>query len=103
MVSGVGQPSAYALVVLSEEVRPKQKDPAFRAEAQAQLAALLKHVNSELADYERLQMLVVAPAPWTIENGYLTPTMKIKRNRIESGVESNVEAWYASKGPVHWA
>jgi long-subunit acyl-CoA synthetase (AMP-forming) len=103
MVSGVGQPSAYALVVLSEEVRPKQKDPAFRAEAQAQLAALLKHVNSELADYERLQMLVVAPAPWTIENGYLTPTMKIKRNRIESGVEGNVEAWYASKGPVHWA
>ena len=51
----------------------------------------------------RLQMLVVASAPWTIENGYLTPTMKIKRNRIESGVEANVEAWYASKGPVHWA
>ncbi|MFM1981276.1 MAG: hypothetical protein RLZ68_2541, partial [Pseudomonadota bacterium] len=70
---------------------------------QAQLAELLKHVNSELADYEKLQMLVVAPEPWSIENGYLTPTMKIKRNRIESGVESNVEAWYASKGPVHWA
>jgi long-subunit acyl-CoA synthetase (AMP-forming) len=103
MVSGVGQPSAYAMVVLSEEVRPKQKDPAFRAEAQVQLAELLKHVNSELADYEKLQMLVVAPEPWSIENGYLTPTMKIKRNRIESGVEANVEAWYASKGPVHWA
>jgi long-subunit acyl-CoA synthetase (AMP-forming) len=103
MVSGVGQPSAYAMVVLSEEVRPKQKDAAFRAEAQVQLAELLKHVNSELADYEKLQMLVVAPEPWSIENGYLTPTMKIKRNRIESGVEANVEAWYASKGPVHWA
>ncbi len=103
MVSGVGQSSAYAIVVLSEEVRPKQQDPAFRADAQEQLAALLKHVNSELADYERLQMLVVAPAPWTIENGYLTPTMKIKRNRIETGVQDHVDAWYASKGPVHWA
>ena len=103
MVSGVGQPSAYGLVVLSEEARPKQHDPAFRAEAQAQLAELLKRVNGELPDYERLHMLVVAPEAWTIENGYLTPTMKIKRNRIESGVENHVEAWYASKGPVHWA
>jgi long-subunit acyl-CoA synthetase (AMP-forming) len=102
MVSGMGQPSAYAMVVLGEDVRPRQTDPAFRAEAQAELEALLKRVNSTLADYEQLAMLVVNPEPWSIENGCLTPTMKIKRNRIESNVEAQVEAWYASKKKVLW-
>ena len=39
----------------------------------------LKEVNEDLADYEQLKMIVVAPEPWTVENGYLTPTMKIRR------------------------
>lgn len=103
MVSGVGQPSAYAIVVLAEDIRPKQNDPAVRAEVQEQLAALLKKVNGELADYEKLQMLVVAKEPWSIENGCLTPTMKIKRSRIENEVGPKVETWYASNGKVQWA
>jgi long-chain acyl-CoA synthetase len=103
MVSGVGQPSAYAMVVLAEDVRPKQKDPAFRKEVEQELGALLKEINAGLADYEQLRMLVIAPEPWSIENGCLTPTMKIKRNRIESTVDSKVEGWYSSKGAVQWA
>jgi long-subunit acyl-CoA synthetase (AMP-forming) len=103
MVSGVGQPSAYAMVVLGEDVRPKQNDPVFRKEVEKELGALLAHINSGLADYAQLRMLVIAPEPWSIENGCLTPTMKIKRNRIESTVESKVEGWYSSKGAVQWA
>jgi long-subunit acyl-CoA synthetase (AMP-forming) len=103
LVSGVGQPAAYAMVVLSETVRPQIGDPAVKARVEGELAQLLKDVNKDLADYEKLQMIVVAPEPWTIENGCLTPTMKIKRNRIESAVEAQVETWYASKGKVYWA
>ena len=47
-------------------------------------------------------MLVVAREPWTIENGCLTPTMKIKRSRIEAAVAPQVDAWYAAAGPVLW-
>ena len=60
-------------------------------------------VNAELPDYEKLQMLVIAPEPWSIENGFLTPTMKIRRNRIEAAMESKLPGWYASQGPVQWA
>ena len=75
----------------------------FRKEVEKELGALLAHINSGLADYAQLRMLVIAPEPWSIENGCLTPTMKIKRNRIESTVESKVEGWYSSKGAVQWA
>ena len=103
MVSGVGQPSAYAIVVPAEALRPKMKDPAVKAEFEAEMASILKRVNEKVADYEQLKMIVVAKEPWSIENGQLTPTLKIKRNKIEAAVESNVEGWYGKKGAVVWA
>ena len=103
MVSGVGQPAAYAMVVLAEDLRPRVNKPEARAEVQRELTELLKTVNSQLPDYEQLRMLVLAPEPWSIENGYLTPTMKIRRNRIETAVHGDMEKWYASKEPIHWA
>ena len=102
MVSGLGQPAAYAIVVLGEDVRPKLKYADFKKDVEAQLAQLLKDVNAELASHEKLQMIVVAQQPWTIENGFLTPTMKIKRSRIENEVSTRVEAWYSANGKVQW-
>lgn len=103
MVSGVGQQAAYAIVVPAEGVRPKLNDPAVKAEFEAEMAKVLAYVNANVADYEQLRMIVVAREPWSIENGCLTPTMKIKRNRIESVVNEKVDAWYSAKGPVIWA
>ncbi len=103
LVSGVGQQAAYAMVVLNEQLRPKQNDPAVRAEVEAELGALLKSVNKNLTDYEQLRMIVVAQEPWSIENGCLTPTMKIKRARIETVVGPDVDKWFNTKGAVLWA
>ena len=103
MVSGAGQPAAYAVVVLAESLRARQTDAGLRAELAPQLEALLRSVNTDLADHERLQMLVVANEPWSIENGCLTPTLKIKRSRIEAGVSDRVAGWYASGAAVVWA
>jgi long-chain acyl-CoA synthetase len=103
IVSGVSQSAAYAMVVLAEDIRPKVKDAEVRAQVEQQLSEFLAKVNSELADYEKLRMLVIASEAWSIENGYLTPTMKIKRSRIESSVQSQVPAWYEKSGSVFWA
>ena len=103
MVSGAGQAQAYGMVVLAEAVRPQQNDPQFRKDVEQQLTALLKEVNASLPPYEKLQMIVVAKEPWTIENGSLTPTMKIKRSRIEANVTTKVDGWYSAKGAVLWA
>ena len=103
LVSGVGQPAAYALVVLAEALRPQLSDHQVRARTQGELEQLLTAVNGTLADYQQLRMIVVADEPWSIENGCLTPTMKIRRNRIESLMAERVEEWYASPARVHWA
>ena len=102
LVSGVGQPAAYALVVLAEHVRPRLGDGEFRSQVEKEIAGLLQDVNRSVADYEQLQMIVVASEPWSIENGFLTPTMKVRRARIEAAVAPHVEAWYATRRRVHW-
>ncbi|MFO1285806.1 MAG: hypothetical protein U1F49_04215 [Rubrivivax sp.] len=103
MVSGVGMSAAYALVVPAEEMRPRLSDPEARAQFEGEMAALLDRVNSEVADYEQLAMLVLAREAWSIESGTLTPTMKIKRSHIEANVAPKVEGWYAARKPVLWA
>ncbi|NWG74735.1 MAG: AMP-binding protein [Rubrivivax sp.] len=103
MVSGVGHPAAYAIVVPAEALRPRLGDPAVRAEVQREMEQLLTSVNAQLPDYERLQMIVVAREPWSIEDGTLTPTMKIRRARIEKAVEPMVDGWYAANQRVVWA
>jgi long-chain acyl-CoA synthetase len=103
MVSGVGQSASYALVVLAEDVRPKLNDPAFKAEVTEAMTSLLKETNKGLADYEQMKMVVIAKEPWSIDNGCLTPTLKIKRNKIEAMVEPQVDQWYGGKDTVLWS
>jgi len=103
LVSGVGQPAAYAIVQLAEDLRPRIGDPAVRAKVQGELERLLDDVNRDLADYEQLRTIVVTREPWSIENGFLTPTMKVRRSRIEAAVQPQVERWYADGHRVQWA
>ena len=103
LVSGVGRESAYGMVVLTEGWRTEADNPATKAEVEAALAQLLHDVNQALPRRERLHMLVVPREPWTIDNGCLTPTMKIKRRRIEALVEENLDAWYSAGAQVIWA
>jgi len=101
LVSGVGQRAAFAIVVLAEQLRPRLSDAALRAEVQAEMEKLLGEVNRSLSDYEQLQTLVVAREAWSIDNGLLTPTMKLKRARIESVIADEVARWMERPG-VQW-
>ena len=103
IVSGVGQPQPYALVVLAESQRPRLGDATVRERVEAELTQLLHTVNQALAAHERLDRLVVVREPWSVENGCLTPTMKVRRGRIEASVAARVDGWADRPGPVLWA
>ncbi len=102
LVTGVGRPAACALVVLAEEQRERAWQPSVRDEMSRELEALLAEVNARLSDYEKLQMIVVVREPWSIENGCLTPTMKVKRSQIEATVAPHLDEWYERRASVLW-
>lgn len=103
LVSGLGQPAAFALVQLDESLRPKLGQAEVRASVTAALKQLRQDVNAQLASHEHLQFIAVSGELWSMDNGCLTPTMKIKRNRIEAGFADVLTAWYASGDDVIWA
>jgi long-chain acyl-CoA synthetase len=103
IVSGVGKPAPYGMVILNEQVRPRLTEPALRRQVECDLGVLLQEINQSLANHERLALLVIAAEPWSVDNGCLTPTLKIKRGRIEALAAPWVDTWYSSPGPVIWA
>jgi long-subunit acyl-CoA synthetase (AMP-forming) len=103
IVAGLGQPAPFAVVVLAENWRPQLDDAAVQSQIESQLTRLHQDVNARLAAYEQLHMLVIVREPWSIDNGCLTPTLKIKRNRIEAALAPQVDGWYQRPGPVLWA
>jgi long-subunit acyl-CoA synthetase (AMP-forming) len=101
-VTGSGHPQPFALVLLAEDLRPKLSDSAVRAQVEAELEGLLQEVNQEVEAFERLQFLAVVKDPWLIENGFLTPTMKMKRSKIEDTYGPKTDEWYGAGQRVVW-
>lgn len=79
-VMGYGLPQPVAIVVLGAAVGTTISLEMLKAG----LAITLKKTNARLEAHEKLSHIVVAKEPWTIENGLLTPTLKMKRDRIEN-------------------
>jgi long-subunit acyl-CoA synthetase (AMP-forming) len=102
VVCGTGQSAACALVQLSEQHQAQRQNPAMREKIELELARLLEDTNAALNDHDQLRMLVVMNAPWTIENGCMTATLKIKRSAIETSIGQSLNGWYAQPGQIIW-
>jgi long-chain acyl-CoA synthetase len=87
---------------LSEDGRAAAKRGG-KAAMEKDLAEHLASVNVGLDHVEQLQFLSAVCEEWTAENGMLTPTLKIKRGRIEEAYAGQVAGWYAQGRKVVWA
>lgn len=101
-VIGAGLPQPVAIIMLSEGDRKALAQGGSRDAITASLQALLKEINPALEAHERLSALIVASEEWTIDNGILTPTLKIKRNVLETQYQSKLEDWAERKGEIIW-
>lgn len=101
-VSGANQPQPHALVMLAEEYRSRLSDGRVRERLEQEFVRLLQKVNQSLDPHEQLAFVVVVNDEWSIENGFLTPTLKLKRDVVENAYQAMVDGWYAMKKPVIW-
>eukprot|EP00003_Mantamonas_plastica_P001754 TRINITY_DN11254_c0_g1_i1.p1 TRINITY_DN11254_c0_g1~~TRINITY_DN11254_c0_g1_i1.p1 ORF type:complete len:556 (+),score=74.72 TRINITY_DN11254_c0_g1_i1:3923-5590(+) len=101
-VSGANQTQPYALVMLGEEIQPKTADENFRKELEASFRNLIHEVNKTVDPHEQLAFITVVKDEWSIENSFLTPTLKLKRNVVEDAYQAKVDSWYAKRQPVIW-
>ena len=98
--ANLGQP--LGIVMLNAEAVGRAGAPSGRAAIEASLAEHLTKVNDGLDPHEQLECLVVVTEPWSVENGFITPTFKVKRNRIEEVYAPLFAGWTASRRPVVW-
>ena len=73
-----------------------------RAALEASLAAHLASINALLDPHERLDCLVVVTQPWTVESGLITPTFKVRRNRVEDVYAPFYDRWLVERRSVIW-
>ncbi|MBL1270916.1 MAG: AMP-binding protein [Oceanospirillales bacterium] len=101
-VAGANQPQPCLMLLLSEETRAALATGKSRDELEQELANELKAVNETCEAHEKIAFVVAVKEPWTMENGMLTPTMKIKRNVIEDVYNRKMDDWFEQKKKVIW-
>lgn len=104
MVYGDKRPHLVALIVPNGEwlrqwakAAGKDGDAAALAadpDLHAALGKAIEAVNGSLAVVERLRRFAVAPEPFSLENGQMTPTLKIRRHVIRQAYGPVLEGLY---------
>ncbi|MEM8799249.1 MAG: long-chain fatty acid--CoA ligase [Pseudomonadota bacterium] len=106
MVYGDKKPYIVGLIVPDSEWiaewAPAQNlstDPSVLKTEKAFLKALdeaVGRINRKLGNLEKVRRFLVADAPFDIENGQMTPTLKIRRHIIAKAYKDRLESLYKS-------
>jgi long-chain acyl-CoA synthetase len=101
-VTGANLAQPIGLAMLNEAAVKKSADPNGRIELEGSLSEHLTAINATLDPRERLDCLVVMTEAWTVDNDLVTPTLKVKRNRIDDIFAKHYESWVRVRKPVVW-
>jgi long-chain acyl-CoA synthetase len=72
---------------------PRQ-DLIHRPDVLALYQEIIDALNRELSQFERIKIMSLLPAEFTVESGELTPTLKVKRKVVEQKWHDQIEALY---------
>ena len=99
---GAGLASPFAVTLISEDARNRCRDPQARVALENSLAGLLEQMNRQLEAHERVAFIALVDGPWTIANGLMTPTLKLKRPLLEQRYQALIEDWKTRNRSVVW-
>ncbi len=98
-IVGTGIPQPIALIVPSEGGLKKPKE-----ELNQSIWQTVSELNKSLESYEKIAKAVIMNEVWSVDNGLLTPTLKVKRNRVEAIHSPMYLEWFKhSEKVVHEA
>ncbi len=88
-VVGIGLPQPVALIVPSEAGLGKSQD-----ELEQSILTTVDEVNLILMAHEKVAKAVIMKEAWTIENGLMTPSLKIRRPKVEALYQDMYQTWF---------
>ena len=91
-----------ALAMLNAVAAAQAEAAGGRAALTASLEAHVAALNADLDPHEQLVCLVIVTEPWTVDNGVVTPTFKVRRNRVEDVYAQHYERWVVERRAVIW-
>jgi len=94
-IVGMGIPQPILLVIPSEEGKNKNKE-----ELNSCLINAIKEINPSLEKHEKIAKVVIMQEDWTVENGLMTPTLKIKRSQVEKIHMPMYKSWFDAEEKV---
>jgi long-chain acyl-CoA synthetase len=94
-VAGLGLSQPVGLLNLSEIGKGRD-----RAALTRELEAQRERVNAGLMPHERVSTLVVTETEWSVENGLLTPTLKVRRGAVQDAYGARLGGWHEAPGSV---
>jgi len=94
-VVGSGMPAPLLLCTLSQKALTESGSSIVE-----QLNELLNSVNQQLEHHEQVAKMLLLKDEWTLENGILTPTLKIKRKVVDERFQQQYATWYNQPEPV---
>ncbi len=102
-VTGANFAQPFAVVMLSLDAQNRAKTADGKAAITESFTAHLKAVNAQLEAHEKLDYLTVVASTWSPENGFVTPTFKVKRNKVEEAYGPQYDNWGNQHKKVVWA
>ncbi|MFT3713674.1 MAG: AMP-dependent synthetase/ligase [Archangium sp.] len=100
-VHGDRQPYLVALVTVQPEVLAAHSSEAIdgvfpeSSKLHAEVKAVIEKCNARVAPYESVKKFRVLADDFTVDNGLLTPTLKVKRKAVEARFKKLFEGMYA--------
>ncbi len=71
-----------------------------REEVAAELVETLKAANANLPSYQKVSKIVVTKETWTVDNDLITPTLKVKRSKMDARYLNALLEWETQKDKV---
>jgi len=96
-LTALAVPNPEALARLGRDLGLDAQDPALYLDERVanQVLRQIQHLIRDFPGYAKLHGLTLVEEPWTIENGMMTPTLKLRRDRILHRYRSEVDELYA--------